>query len=120
MSVSIIAICAILIAHWVGDFILQSDWHATNKSKDNRVLFAHVLMYIVPIYCVGIFLMPITAALIWTAVNFVAHFITDYITSRITSKLWQKNDRHNFFVVVGLDQTLHFIVLFASFAFLMA
>jgi membrane-bound metal-dependent hydrolase YbcI (DUF457 family) len=117
MSISLIAVCAILLAHWIGDFIFQSDYHAVNKSKSNRVLFAHVMMYSVPLYFVGLLLLPINYALIFVAINVVAHFITDYFTSRITSKLWQKNDRHNFFVVIGLDQMLHAVVLFASFAF---
>jgi hypothetical protein len=117
MSISLIAVCAILLAHWIGDFIFQSDYHAVNKSKSNRVLLAHVMLYSIPIYCVGILLLPVTAAFIWVGINAILHFITDYITSRITSKLWQKNDRHNFFAVIGLDQMLHAVVLFASFAF---
>jgi hypothetical protein len=118
MSITLIAICGILVAHWLGDFIMQSDWHAQNKSKSNFVLFHHVLLYSIPIYCAGILLLPVTAAFIWVGINVILHFITDYITSRITSKLWAKGDKHNFFVIVGLDQTLHFIALFSTFALL--
>ncbi len=52
--------------------------------------------------------------LVWAVVNGVLHFITDAITSRITSKLWQKNDMHNFFVVVGFDQLVHYACLFIT------
>jgi hypothetical protein len=117
MSITLFAICAILVAHWIGDFIMQSDWHAQNKSKSNFVLFHHVMMYSIPMYFVGVLLLPLHLFFIWVIINVILHFITDYITSRITSKLWAKDDKHNFFVVVGLDQTLHFLALFSTFAF---
>lgn len=111
-------IVAVLVAHWIGDFILQSDYHATNKSKNNRVLLAHVMMYTVPIYWVGFFFLPVTLAFVWAVVNLLLHFVTDYITSRITSKLWLKGDRHNFFVTIGADQTIHMVCLFGSYVLL--
>jgi hypothetical protein len=42
----------------------------------------------------------------------IMHFITDAITSRTTSYLWQKGERHWFFVVIGLDQAIHMTTLF--------
>jgi hypothetical protein len=108
----------VLMAHWIGDFIMQSDFHATNKSKSNRVLLAHVLMYLVPIYCISFIFLPMELAIIWSFSNAALHFITDYFTSRLTSKLWLKGDRHNFFVTIGADQTIHMVCLFGSYVLL--
>lgn len=37
-----------LVAHGVGDYILQSDWMAVNKAKNSWAALAHVLTYAIP------------------------------------------------------------------------
>ena len=115
MDISIITVVVILWAHFVGDFILQSDYHAVNKSKSNLALFEHVLFYSLPLTLIG-FLIPVSIA--WIIANAVMHAAVDYVTSRITSKLWQQNKRHWFFVTIGADQSLHFTCLFVSYLWL--
>lgn len=95
-------ILAILGTHFVGDFILQSDWMASNKSKRNSVLALHVGIYSSCFLWLG----PLYAG-----VNFLAHFATDWITSRWTSRLYKAKKIHWFFVVIGLDQLAHYAVL---------
>lgn len=97
---------AIIWIHWFGDFILQTDKMAINKSTSFRWLTSHVTVYTLPLFLFG-----------WkfALLNGAAHFIVDFFTSRATSYLWQKGDRHNFFVVIGLDQALHMTCLIASF-----
>jgi peptidoglycan biosynthesis protein MviN/MurJ (putative lipid II flippase) len=102
-------IIIILIIHFIADFVLQSSWMAQNKSKSNIALLTHVFVYMIPFLIIGF----------WYAVlNSVLHFIIDYNTSRLTSKLWSKGEVHYFFVVIGLDQTLHFICLFSTYIIL--
>jgi hypothetical protein len=43
----------ILICHFVGDFLLQSDKMAVNKSKDWWQLTRHVLAYSIPFMIFG-------------------------------------------------------------------
>jgi hypothetical protein len=58
--------------------------------------------------------------LIFVVINGVLHFITDFYTSRLTSYFWSIGDRHNFFVVVGLDQLIHcFCIIITFFLFFM-
>ena len=95
--------------HFIADFMMQSDRIALNKSKSNLILLQHVAIY-------GIFLLPF--GLVFALVNTVLHFITDYCTSRATSALWKNNQRHWFFVVIGLDQAIHMTCLFVSYAML--
>ena len=35
----------LLATHWVADFVLQTHWQASNKSKNNVALSRHVLVY---------------------------------------------------------------------------
>jgi len=91
--------------HWIADFILQTDKMALNKSRSWKWLSAHIAVYTA---C----LLPLGFA--FAVVNGLAHFVTDAITSRLTSYLYQKGDRHNFFVVIGLDQASHLTVLIAT------
>ncbi len=92
----------LIFIHWFADFCLQTDKVAQGKSKSNLVLLQHVSIYSAPMLIFG-----------WkfALVNLVLHFITDWFSSRATSYLWQKGDRHNFFVVIGLDQAIHMTCL---------
>jgi hypothetical protein len=46
------------------------------------------------------------------------HFVVDGFSSKATSYLWQKEERHWFFVVIGLDQAIHITCLLISFAYI--
>lgn len=85
----------LLTLHFIGDFLLQSDWMATNKSKRWDALALHVTCYVTPLFFAlavwsrfahgQVGLRPI----VWlVGVTWVAHFVTDAITSRATSALW--------------------------------
>mgnify|MGYP003336378776 CR=1 FL=1 len=113
--IDIWVVVAILWAHFVGDFICQSDYHAVNKSKSNVVLLQHVLWYSLPLTVLG-FIIPIN--FLWLIVNAILHGLTDYVTSRLTTKLWLAEKRHWFFVTIGADQSIHFTCLFVSYYFL--
>lgn len=93
-------------AHFVCDFLLQTDKVAINKSSSNKTLFIHVLIYSIPLTIFG----PLFAL-----VNAALHFVVDYVTSRATSFLWKHNKRHWFFVTIGLDQALHMTCLFVTY-----
>jgi membrane-bound metal-dependent hydrolase YbcI (DUF457 family) len=110
----ITAYILIIWAHFIGDFLLQSDKIAINKSKDNLVLLSHVALYCVPLTLVGL-IVPINLA--WILFNTIAHFITDYITSRMASYFWRNEKRHWFFVTIGLDQAIHMTCLIGSYYF---
>ena len=72
-----------LVAHAVGDYILQSHWMATEKTKRSLAAFAHVVTYALPF----LFLRPSLAAL---AVIVGTHFVIDrWRLARIV--VWLKN-----------------------------
>jgi hypothetical protein len=108
-----------VFAHWIADFVCQTHWQATNKSKDWNALTQHVVIYsVIMTGAFAILVFKYTALLqllvAFFFITFFAHFITDAITSRINSYLWKKGDVHNFFVSVGFDQFLHYLQLFLT------
>jgi len=139
MQIELVLVLQIVFAHWVSDFVLQSHWMATNKSKNWRALLAHVatytasmtvLMFIMALLLAdtvikfnminGIILaMTPTAYMAWILLNGMLHLITDAVTSRITYKLWGRSKMHDFFVVVGFDQMIHYTCLFVTLCYMM-
>lgn len=118
---------ALILLHFIGDWLLQSDSMGINKSKSWKWLLYHTSVYslcFLPFYGVAFVL-----------ITFITHTVTDAITSRITTKLWfidfkpvevdfkkdphwnwplyarVNKNRHWFFVVIGADQLCHYITL---------
>ena len=106
-------IIAIVFAHWVGDFVLQSNRMAVNKSQSMYWLSLHVGAYTLGVGAV-LFLSLGFFSATWLAANAVLHWITDFFTSRINAKLNKLEDKHWFFTAIGFDQMLHYICLFAT------
>jgi hypothetical protein len=108
-----------LTLHFIGDFLLQSDWMALNKSKNWDALSQHVLVYALTI---GVGFgwytsLDFTTAVDMTCLVFTMHILTDAITSRITARLYAAKQNHWFFVVIGFDQLLHAFQLAAAIQF---
>lgn len=118
---SLVIIFGVLFSHFIGDFVLQTDWQAKNKSTNNKALISHTLTYTLVWLVLGLcfYWDNLYSVLLFCLITFLAHTLTDYITSRINTKLWKKGDVHNFFVSVGFDQVLHYIQLFLTFYFLL-
>jgi Protein of unknown function (DUF3307) len=102
---------ALLATHWVGDFVLQTNFQASNKSKRLDALSLHVATYTVTLFVAAIILFGVMTAVIFAAINGALHFATDYITSRASSKLWEEQNWHRFFVMIGFDQLIHQLTL---------
>lgn len=115
--ISLQVILVILFAHWVADFIAQTDQMAKNKSTSNKWLISHVSTYGLVMGLIILVTLG-SISLIWLAINTVAHGATDYVTSRITSRLWKAGETHWFFVVVGFDQLVHMATMFVTAAYL--
>lgn len=94
-----------LVLHWVGDFVLQSNWMAKNKATRLDALLIHVAVYALPLCLIG-----------WqyAIINACAHLFIDFFTSKATKRLWDADNVHYFFVVVGLDQLLHTLILIGT------
>lgn len=72
-----------LVAHAMGDYVLQSDWMATRKTKEHVAAAVHAAVY------TGCFL-PLTRAPLALAIIFGTHFLIDrYRLARYV--VWAKN-----------------------------
>jgi Protein of unknown function (DUF3307) len=59
-----------LLAHAVGDYVLQSDWMAINKTRSTVAALAHALFYSLPF----LFLSPTVKGMLIIALS---HFVID-------------------------------------------
>jgi hypothetical protein len=84
--------------HFIGDFLLQTDKMALNKSSSGKWLTIHVVVYALAILPLG-----------WqyAVYNAILHLVVDFGTSRATTFLYSRGHRHWFFVIIGLDQAVH-------------
>ncbi len=107
MSIAVEPLLAIILVHWVADFVLQTDKMAKGKSSELKWLAYHVGVYSLALL---VFFGPMFAV-----INGALHLVTDAITSRITKRFWAEGRVHDFFVVVGLDQALHMTALVVTY-----
>jgi len=108
-------VISILFFHWLGDFVFQSDKWAKEKSEHAPVLVLHCLTYTGVMLFGGLLCgwIPLCIDLaVFAVAFFFSHFIIDGVSSNINKKLYESGDIHNFFVGVGLDQVLHYAVVF--------
>lgn len=71
-----------LILHLLGDFVLQNDWMANNKSKRSWPALCHVLVYSLPFLLIG---SPAAVAVIGGT-----HFVIDRFRL-VRYLVWAKN-----------------------------
>jgi hypothetical protein len=135
---SLTVILSIIFIHWVADFVFQAEEWATNKSKSIVPLtmhtFTYTLVWMIPagfLFSSPCDLSPVFGRcvdgykmLTFLGITFVAHTITDYFTSRIVSRKFANKEYGspipNFgaFTVIGFDQVLHYVQLFATYYYL--
>src|SRR5436853_6750643 len=92
---------ALLGVHFIADFVLQSHWMASNKSKRFDALFVHVAIYTIVLAMASPLIFPpftYSAAALCVAfalINGALHLATDFITSRMTARLWAEQRWHD-------------------------
>ena len=95
---------AVMLLHFVGDFLLQPRKIAKGKGSDVKLLLIHCIIYSAVMCFAGI-RFGIAAGLF--------HFITDFITSKLTTGFWKQNKEGLFWSTIGADQTIHTLTLIA-------
>lgn len=130
----------ILIAHYIGDFILQTRNMGLKKSKSIMWLSMHVGTYLITLLIFGLIFgsylvddnnyRPIFE---WCFVNGLLHWFTDFISSKLSGYCYTKMDyyeknrdiensdklknkfQYHFWSVIGLDQLIHAITLLLTY-----
>lgn len=116
-----------LVAHFIADFVLQ--WHAVAmaKSSSNVALTKHIIVYTWAFWCIwlgaglivvgsGLSIVLVTK---WALLNGALHWCVDWVTSRWCKRLHAAGRTHDFFVVIGLDQLIHYVCLFTTLMWLL-
>lgn len=105
----------VIISHYIADFLVQTEWQATNKSKNNKALASHAIEYTciitILIFAFNFGLTQTHSSQsfwLFATITFISHFVTDYITSRESNKLYEQKKIRRFWYVIGFDQLLHY------------
>lgn len=114
----------VLVIHFLADFSLQTHMQATMKSTKPLFLIKHTITYsLVWFICFFIYLGLVTDdtflenlrnSLSFFMITFTAHTLTDFVTSKMVKERFDKEDFHNGFLIIGVDQVLHYIQLFLT------
>ena len=99
----------ILICHWVGDYLLQFNAIANQKSEHLGWLALHVLIYTSVLFVGVLFIFHLQEAMYYCAVNAAFHFVTDFVTGKFSSKY--KSNPRIFYPIIGFDQFIHTVTL---------
>jgi len=111
---------SIMLIHYIADFQMQSRHIAETKSKCNKSLSIHVLIYMGTFIMAGLVNVVCRTNLdVWKFAEFVLtngllHWLTDYITSRETTKAYQNGDMEKFWNIIGFDQLIHGVTLYTT------
>jgi hypothetical protein len=106
----------LLIAHLLGDWILQTEWQAQNKERGWGALLGHVVVY--HLFVLGGCLLYLDAEnpIVYVVVILLAvsHLILDrrHVTIKLMSVLHrQRNGPAEQWLVVAFDQAVHITLL---------
>jgi len=114
-----------LVCHVAGDFLLQTDWQAVNKrgglsrnTEARRALFSHVLVYTLVFVPAIVWIASKESALAigLLAVISIPHLVQDDARALMS---WNRIVKHSFVppgdpVYMAIDQSFHFVFLFAT------
>ena len=102
-------IILIVWMHAIGDFVFQTRWLARNKSTNHWALAGHCALYMIPLFFIS-----------WqfAIINAILHYPVDYGSSQLTTYCHKQENEYGFFTVIGIDQAVHFTILFLTYWFL--
>lgn len=122
---SLLLVLWILAAHWVADFVFQTEHMALNKSTSNWALGKHVAAYtavlgvltVVPFFnaATGNAYSVMDTFILFLLLNAALHFATDFVTSRAVKLEFANENKHNGFVIIGVDQLVHHTCILLTF-----
>lgn len=98
---------AIPAIHFVGDFLLQTEWMVNGKSTAWQPLLAHAAVYTLTLLFFSSLVMPFPLAIAWSFLNGACHLTVDFFTSKLMKSARENGNTSLFFKILGLDQLLH-------------
>jgi hypothetical protein len=115
-----LAVVLFLAKHLIADFLFQSDWMVEGKSRETRWVLPLATHSAIHAMGTLVICLALTPALFWLAVvDFVVHFLLDRSKSLLTRRASAAPDQSIFWLLLGVDQSLHQLTHF-TFALLIA
>ena len=111
-----VRIIILVLMHIIGDFILQGSKLSKRKILKLPALFEHTGIYTATLIILSPLFLSLTflQSLIFSFLNGVLHFVVDFVTCKVKKKYWEV-DEEKYFKTIGLDQTLHIIILIVTY-----
>lgn len=109
----------VILAHFIGDFLAQNNYTSAKKGSDLKAMAFHVGLYFLGL-CFLMLISPSAFVLLYCVINAVLHYFVDSVTAPISLGLFQKEDKRKFFLMLGLDQTIHYLCLSISYGLMFA
>lgn len=104
--------------HVIADFFLQGSKLSKLKALKLPYLFEHVGIYTAFFAVLSPLLLGLTIVqgLIFSLINGVFHFVIDYFTGKYKTLYFETNESR-YLATVGLDHTLHLVILIVSYVY---
>ena len=114
-----VRIIVLVLLHILGDFFLQGTKLSKRKRFHLPALMEHTSIYTLTFLILSPVLLSLTfiQGVVFSLLNGFLHFCIDYITGIMKKKYWQV-DEDKYFTAIGLDQTLHIIILIVTYLML--
>lgn len=113
-------IAAVLVGHFIGDWIVQTDYQAMNKTSSWKANQQHMLGYHLTLGGLCVLAMSWEATLAILLLSWVTHSIIDrrWPVKRLMEMTGSKPFSDTMFGMVAVDQALHLSILLLSVGFL--
>lgn len=102
----------LLVGHLVGDYLVQNDWMAQNKTKRHLPCLVHCVLYTLSVWVCTLFVFPVWAL----AVTFGTHFLMDRY--RLARRFMSISGQESFaagplspWSIIAVDNTIHLLTL---------
>lgn len=119
-----------MFGHWLSDFVLQNNKQKPSRDRKLSKKIKNLIKYLIPhtlIYSLILTLFvlilnlfsllavfSIIKLILFFIITYITHFVTDFTVTMVNVGYLRKNKRHKYFVSIGLDQFLHYVVLFIT------
>jgi len=94
-----------ILAHLIGDYLLQNDWMAGNKKKSDFACSVHILTYMIPFIFTELSLIQLLLIAVQHYIQDRTHFVAWFC--RVTGKF--QNDFSKFWGHVIVDNVIHIL-----------
>lgn len=103
---------ALIVKHYVADFLLQTPYQYQNKGKllHPGGLLHGAITVLASAVVLWWFAIPWHVAWWVLGVEFIVHYLTDLIKVRLNdSQGWEPQTHQQYFQLLGLDQMIHYL-----------